>query len=34
VPASYRIVGGPELQHAARVLGERLLAAAGSPALT
>jgi predicted DNA-binding transcriptional regulator YafY len=30
VPASYRIVGGPELQHAARVLGERLLVAAGS----
>jgi predicted DNA-binding transcriptional regulator YafY len=31
VPASYRIVGGPELQHTARVLGQRLLAAAGSP---
>ena len=30
VPASYRIVGGPELQHTARVLGQRLLAAAGS----
>jgi hypothetical protein len=29
VPASYRIVGCPELQKAARVLGERLLAAAG-----
>ena len=29
VPASYQIVGGPELQHTARVLGERLLAAAG-----
>lgn len=27
VPASYRIVGSPEIQHAARVLGERLLAA-------
>jgi predicted DNA-binding transcriptional regulator YafY len=32
VPASYRIVGGPELQHTARVLGQRLLASAGSPA--
>ena len=31
VPASYRIAGGPELRHAARVLGERLLAAAGTP---
>jgi predicted DNA-binding transcriptional regulator YafY len=31
VPAPYRIVGGPELQHTARVLGQRLLAAAGSP---
>jgi predicted DNA-binding transcriptional regulator YafY len=30
VPASYRIVGGPELQQTARVLGQRLLAAAGS----
>ncbi len=30
VPASYRIVGGPELRHAARVLGGRLLAAAGT----
>jgi predicted DNA-binding transcriptional regulator YafY len=30
VPASYRIVGGPELQQAARVLGQRLLSAAGS----
>ena len=28
---AYRIVGGPELQQAARVLGQRLLAAAGSP---
>ena len=27
IPASYRIVGSPEVQHAARVLGERLLAA-------
>ena len=34
VPAPYRIAGGPELQHAARVLGQRLLAAAGSPAPT
>jgi predicted DNA-binding transcriptional regulator YafY len=31
VPAAYRIVGGPELQQTARVLGQRLLAAAGSP---
>jgi predicted DNA-binding transcriptional regulator YafY len=31
VPASYRIVRGPELQQAARVLGQRLLAA-GEPA--
>ncbi|HET8683762.1 MAG TPA: WYL domain-containing protein [Micromonosporaceae bacterium] len=31
VPASYRIVSGPELQQAARVLGQRLLAAAESP---
>lgn len=31
VPASYRIVRGPELQQAARVLGQRLLAAAESP---
>jgi hypothetical protein len=30
VPSSYRIVGGPELQQAARVLGQRLLAAAGA----
>jgi predicted DNA-binding transcriptional regulator YafY len=30
VPAPYRIVGGPELQHTAGVLGQRLLAAAGS----
>jgi predicted DNA-binding transcriptional regulator YafY len=32
IPASYRIVGCPELQQAARVLGERLLAAGASPA--
>jgi predicted DNA-binding transcriptional regulator YafY len=31
VPAPYRIVRCPELQRAARVLGQRLLAAAGSP---
>jgi predicted DNA-binding transcriptional regulator YafY len=31
IPASYRIVGGLELQHTARVLGQRLLAA-GEPA--
>jgi predicted DNA-binding transcriptional regulator YafY len=31
VPASYRIVGGPELQQTARGLGQRLLSAAGSP---
>ncbi|HET8657680.1 MAG TPA: WYL domain-containing protein [Micromonosporaceae bacterium] len=31
VPASYRIVRCPELQRAARVLGQRLLAAAESP---
>jgi predicted DNA-binding transcriptional regulator YafY len=31
VPTPYRIVGGLELQHTARVLGQRLLAAAGSP---
>lgn len=30
IPASYRIVRSPELQEAARVLGQRLLAA-GSP---
>jgi predicted DNA-binding transcriptional regulator YafY len=30
IPASYRIVGSPEVQHAARVLGERLLAAGGT----
>jgi len=29
IPAPYRIVGGPELQEAARLLGRRLLAAAG-----
>jgi predicted DNA-binding transcriptional regulator YafY len=29
VPAAYRIVGGPEIQEASRVLGERLLAAGG-----
>ena len=29
VPASYRIVGGPELQQTARILGQRLLSAAG-----
>jgi predicted DNA-binding transcriptional regulator YafY len=33
IPASYRIVNGPELQEAARTLGHRLLAASG-PALT
>jgi predicted DNA-binding transcriptional regulator YafY len=31
VPASFRIVRCPELQEAARVLGQRLLAAGGSP---
>jgi predicted DNA-binding transcriptional regulator YafY len=31
MPASYRIVGSPEIQEAARVLGQRLLMAAGSP---
>jgi predicted DNA-binding transcriptional regulator YafY len=31
VPAPFRIVGGPELQQTARVLGQRLLEAAGSP---
>ncbi len=31
IPASYRIVRCPELQEAARVLGQRLLAAGGSP---
>ena len=30
IPAPYRIVGGPELQHTARVVGQRLLAAAGN----
>jgi predicted DNA-binding transcriptional regulator YafY len=30
IPAPYRIVGGPELRHCARVLGERMLAAAQS----
>jgi hypothetical protein len=29
LPAPFRIVAGPEVSHAARVLGERLLAAAG-----
>jgi predicted DNA-binding transcriptional regulator YafY len=29
VPVSYQILGGPELQDAARVLGQRMLAAAG-----
>ncbi len=32
IPASYRIVGGRELQEAAGLLGRRLLAAAESPA--
>ena len=32
IPAPYRIVKCPELQEAARVLGQRLLAAADSPA--
>ncbi len=31
IPASFRIVGSPELREAARVLGERLLAAAETP---
>jgi predicted DNA-binding transcriptional regulator YafY len=31
IPAPYRIVGGPQLQEAARALGRRLLAAAESP---
>jgi predicted DNA-binding transcriptional regulator YafY len=31
IPGSYRIAGGPELRGAARVVGERLLAAAGNP---
>jgi predicted DNA-binding transcriptional regulator YafY len=31
IPASYRIVKCPELQQAARVLGQRLLAAGGGP---
>ncbi|WNV88274.1 WYL domain-containing protein [Umezawaea sp. Da 62-37] len=31
IPASYRIVRGPEVRHAARLLGERLLAAAADP---
>ncbi len=30
IPASYRIVGGPELREAARILGRRLLAASGA----
>jgi predicted DNA-binding transcriptional regulator YafY len=34
IPASYRIVRCPELQDAARVLGQRLLAAGGSPRTT
>ncbi len=29
IPASYRIVGSAEIREAARVLGQRLLAAAG-----
>ena len=29
LPAAFRIVGGPELRDAVRVLGQRLLAAAG-----
>ena len=29
LPAAFRIVGGPEVRHTARVLGQRLLAAAG-----
>jgi predicted DNA-binding transcriptional regulator YafY len=33
IPASYRIVGGPEVQHAARRLGQRLLAASGDGAM-
>jgi hypothetical protein len=32
IPAAYRIVSCPELQEAARVLGERLLTAAGRAA--
>jgi hypothetical protein len=31
IPASYRIVRCSELQHVARKLGQRLLAAAGEP---
>ena len=31
IPASYRVVGGPEVQQAVRALGQRLLAAAGDP---
>ncbi len=32
LPAAFRIVGGPEVRHAARVLGQRLVAAAGEGA--
>jgi predicted DNA-binding transcriptional regulator YafY len=32
LPAAFRIVGGPEVRHTARVLGQRLLAAAGEGA--
>jgi predicted DNA-binding transcriptional regulator YafY len=32
LPADFRIVGGPELRHSARVLGRRLLAAGGEEA--
>lgn len=32
LPAAFRIVGGDELRHTARVLGRRLLAAAGEEA--
>jgi hypothetical protein len=31
VPASYRIVGSPEIREAARILGQRLLEASESP---
>jgi len=34
LPGTYRIVGGPELREAARVLGERLVAASGASAPT
>ncbi|GAA4591834.1 WYL domain-containing protein [Planotetraspora phitsanulokensis] len=34
IPASFRIVGGPELQHTARAVGQRLLAASESPAVS